>query len=250
MSESDASRINRRLRAARERLDWSREALAFHTGLSWSAIAQIESGRRSNVRPATLAALSDALGVSIDYLLGRDDSGRSMLEHCAMVYATHDEFLESASEFIAEGIKRSEATLAVTTASKIRLLRKEIGGKAADVTFVEARRWYTTPSAALVGYREFVEQNLQSGSGWIRILGEPVWSGRTTSEVARWTRYESLLNLEFARTPVTIACPYDSSALDPAILEQAHATHQHTRTHGETARNPNYVEPSHFALEP
>jgi transcriptional regulator with XRE-family HTH domain len=250
MSETDASRIDQRLRAARERLGWSREALAFHTGLSWSAIAQIESGRRSNVRPATLARLSDALGVSIDYLLGRDESGRSMLEHCAMLYATDDEFLESAGEFIAEGIKRSEATLTVTTAAKIRLLRRELAGASDQVTFLEARHWYSTPAAALARYREFVEQGLQSGSSWIRILGEPVWSGRTTSEVALWTRYESLLNLEFAGTPVSITCPYDTSALDPGILEQAHATHQHTRTHGETARNPDYVEPSHFALEP
>jgi transcriptional regulator with XRE-family HTH domain len=250
MSETDASRIDSRLRAARERLGWSREALAYHTGLSWSAIAQIESGRRSNVRPTTLGLLSDALGVSIDYLLGRDDSGRAMLEHCAMLYATPDEFLEGTRDFITEGIKRSDATLAVTSAPKIRLLRKEFGNTAPNVTYVEARRWYTTPAVALAGYRKFVEQSLQAGSGWVRILGEPIWSGRTTSEVALWTRYESLLNLEFARAPVAIRCPYDTSALDPRILEQAHATHKHTSAHGEKALNPNYVDPSQFALDP
>ena len=52
-----------------ERLGWTREALAFHSGLSWSAIAQVESGRRTNLRPSTLAALSRPLGVSIDYLV-------------------------------------------------------------------------------------------------------------------------------------------------------------------------------------
>jgi len=249
VSDTHASAIDRRLRAARERLGWSREALAFHSGLSWSAIAQIESGRRTNLRPTTLAVLSDALGVSIDYLLGRDDRGRSMLKHCTMLYATHEEFVENASQFIAEGLERSEATVAVTTAPKIRLIQKELGDKAAEVTYVEARRWYSTPMSALAGYRKFIDQSLELGSGWIRILGEPVWSGRSTSEVALWTRYESLLNLELAGAPITVLCPYDTSALDPRILEHAQATHPHTRTHSEIARNPRYVEPSRFALE-
>jgi transcriptional regulator with XRE-family HTH domain len=217
--------------------------------MSWSAIAQIECGRRTNVRPTTLTMLSEALGVSVDYLLGRDGSGGSMLEHYALLYATPDEFVESAGPFVAEGIERSEATLAVTTARKIKLLRELLGADASEVTFVEARRWYTTPAASLAAYRAFIEQKLESGVGWIRILGEPVWSGRSASEVALWTRYESLLNLEFAGVPVTVVCPYDTSALRSQILEQARATHQHTRVHGEVAANPEYIEPSRFALE-
>ena len=58
-----------RVRAAGVRLGWSREALAVRSELSWSAIAQVESGRRKNVRPQTLSALAEALGVTIDYLV-------------------------------------------------------------------------------------------------------------------------------------------------------------------------------------
>jgi transcriptional regulator with XRE-family HTH domain len=241
--------IDRRVKAARGHLGWSREALAFHSGLSWSAIAQIESGRRTNVRPTTLSVLADALGVTVDYLLGRA-GGQSMLDHYALLYATEEEFVESAGRFVAEGIERSEATLAVTTAPKIKLLRKRLGADAAEVTFVEARRWYTTPAAALAAYRTFLEEKLASGSGWIRILGEPVWSGRSRSEVSLWTRYESLLNVEFAGVPATVVCPYDTSALGAGILNQACATHRHSRVHGELAANPEYIEPCTFALEP
>jgi hypothetical protein len=202
------------------------------------------------VRPNTLAALADALGVSTDYLLGRDGGGRSMLEHCALLYATDDEFIDYAGQFLADGIERSEATLAVTTPRRIRLLRNALGGSAAEVTFVEASRWYKAPAPALASYRTFIEQKLKSGSDWIRIIGEPLWSGRSTSEVALWTRYESLLNLELGAAPATIVCPYDTSALDPGLLEQAHATHQHTRVHGEVSPSAKYVEPGEFALEP
>ena len=60
------------LRRAREDRGWSREDLAHHSGVSYGAIAQIETGRRTDVRLRSLVALADALGVSVDALLGRD----------------------------------------------------------------------------------------------------------------------------------------------------------------------------------
>src|SRR5438105_15524308 len=65
-----ASRVAASVRSARERAGWSREALAHYSGLSWAAIAQIESGRRQEVRVSSLLALAGALGVSVDYLAG------------------------------------------------------------------------------------------------------------------------------------------------------------------------------------
>ena len=58
-----SSRLGESLKAARARAGWSREALAYHSGVSWSAIAQIESGRRNDVRLSSLSALAEALGV-------------------------------------------------------------------------------------------------------------------------------------------------------------------------------------------
>jgi DNA-binding XRE family transcriptional regulator len=64
------------LRRAREGRGWSREDLAHHSGVSYAAIAQIETGRRTDVRLRSLVALADALGVTVDALLGRGPSGR------------------------------------------------------------------------------------------------------------------------------------------------------------------------------
>jgi DNA-binding XRE family transcriptional regulator len=59
------------LRRLRAEHGWSREDLAVHSGVSQAAIAQIETGRRIDVRLRSLVALADALGVSIDELAGR-----------------------------------------------------------------------------------------------------------------------------------------------------------------------------------
>ena len=117
---SEPTGIGTRLRAARERLGWSREALAVHSELSWSAIAQVESGRRRNLRPRTLSALAGALGVSIDYLVNGAPSSPAMLEHRVLVYETDQEFVETVGPFLSEGIERSEALLAVTTSGRIQ----------------------------------------------------------------------------------------------------------------------------------
>ena len=89
------SPIARSLRAARDAASvGGREALAYHSGLSCAAIAQIESGRRRDVRLASLAALAEALGVSIDYLAGRPVAGSQLLEHHSeFIYDSNDDYL-------------------------------------------------------------------------------------------------------------------------------------------------------------
>jgi transcriptional regulator with XRE-family HTH domain len=242
--------IGSRVRAARERLGWTREALAFHSGLSWSAIAQVESGRRTNVRPSTLMALSRPLGVTIDYLVGGGQSPQTMLNHCAFPYRAEDQFKTTMGSFLAEGVERSEAMLAVTTGPNIELLREHLGGDARSVVFIDSSSFYSTPIAALTAFRAFTEDKLGRGAPWVRIVGEPIWAERSDVEVRLWTRYESLFNLEFAASAVTVVCPYDERSLAPAIVTQAHLTHPHTIGGTGISHNADYADPGTFALEP
>jgi transcriptional regulator with XRE-family HTH domain len=247
---SDSGGIGSRIRAARERLGWTREALAFHAGISWSAIAQVESGRRKNLRPSTLAALSRPLGVSIDYLVDGGQWRPTMLEHSAFIYRTEDEFRRAMGLFLAEGIERSEAILAVTTGPNIELLCGHLGNDARRVEFIDASDFYSTPVAALEAYRAFSEANLERGATWVRVVGEPMWAGRSDADVRSWTRYESLFNLVFAGFPLTVVCPYDERSVAPEILRQAHLTHPHMVDERGISQCPGYTEPGRFALEP
>jgi transcriptional regulator with XRE-family HTH domain len=216
--------------------------------MSWSAIAQIESGRRKNIRPDTLSALSGALGVTTDYLIHGGSPPATMLSHQALVYGSDEDFLAAAGGFLAEGLERSEATLAVTTKRNIGLLREQLGSMGRKIDFVEARTWYTTPISALHSYRAFVDDKVESGAPWIRILGEPVWAGRSRSEIQLWTRYESLVNLVFSASPASVLCPYDQRQVAPAIVRQARHTHPHTYEAEGTASNSDYREPGEFVL--
>lgn len=247
---TEPSGIGTRLRAARERLDWSREALAFHSGLSWSAIAQIESGRRRNVRPQTLSALASALGISIDYLIHGTSSSSVMLEHQALLYQTDQEFVSTVVPFLSEGIKRSEGLLAITTKANVEQLREHLGSDAERVEFIEREGWYTGPARALHALEAFVDAKLRAGAPWVRIVGEPIWAGASATETGRWTRYESLLNLALASSPTTILCPYDKRSVSAEVARQALLTHPHTVGSDGIASSAEYTDPSGFVLEP
>jgi hypothetical protein len=209
----------------------------------------VETGRRTNLRPSTLTALSRALGVTIDYLVDGSLSRPTMLVHSAFRYDTDDQFQTVIGPFLAEGIERSEALLAVTTGANIELLRDHLGKDARSVEFVDASAFYTTPVAALDGYRCFSERQLERGAAWVRLVGEPVWVGRSDAEVRLWTRYESLFNLAFAATPLTIVCPYDERSVAPEIVRQSQLTHPHKVDAGGISPCPDYTGPGRFALE-
>jgi transcriptional regulator with XRE-family HTH domain len=237
------------VRAARERLGWTRETLAFHAGISWSAIAQVESGRRTNLRPSTLAALSRPLGVSIDYLVAATLTRPAMLEHSVFPYRTDDQFGTTVGSFLADGFERSEATLAVTTGPNIELLREHLGRDARSVTFLDASGFYSTPMAALEAYRAFFGAALERGAPWVRVVGEPSWAGRSDTEVRVWTRYESLFNLVFSASPATVVCPYDERSVAPEIVRHAHLTHPSAVSDHGVSPSPEYADPARLGLE-
>jgi transcriptional regulator with XRE-family HTH domain len=246
---SDPSHLASRVRAARERLGWSREALAYRAGLSWSAIEQIESGRRRNARPDTLEALSRALSVTIDYLVHGGEPP-TMLSHQVLVYRDDDSFLAAAGPFLAEGAERSEALLAVTTARNIEVLREWLGKGAGQVAFVEAETWYSSPVSAMSAYRAFLADERAQSSPWARIVGEPVWAGRSQEEIRVWNQYEALVNVAFGQMPVTVLCPYDERSVDPEIVSTARLTHPRILEGDVLEDNPSYQDPGEFVLAP
>jgi transcriptional regulator with XRE-family HTH domain len=244
------SRLAGVLRSARERAGWSREALAYHSGLSWAAITQIEAGRRQEVRTSSLLALANALGVTVDYLVGGEATvSPKLLRHRVLIYSADEQYLAFAVPFVIEGLKRSDSLLAVTARRQIDLLRDALADEAARVQFRDSSEWYSSPHRALTDYRAFVKEQFARGAPWVRIIGEPVWSGRSEGEIAEWTQYESILNLSFASSPATIVCPYDARSVPEGIIAGARQTHPELVDNGDTTPSLAYQEPEDFLLK-
>jgi transcriptional regulator with XRE-family HTH domain len=243
-----ASRIGAVLRLARVRVGWSREALAYHSGVSGAAIAQIESGRRQDIRLSTLAALSGALGVSVDYLAGTPTATTTLFQHRVVLYGSDDAFLAAASPFLSDGAEESHCLLAVTTPAKEALLRDSLGDRAACVEFADWDNWYWSPRHALDHYGAFVSQKSEAGAVWIRVVAEAAWENDTEAEITKWARYESLVNLVFASSPATIMCTYDERAFPGEVLACARQTHPELVHGHETSPSGAYQAPEDYLL--
>jgi transcriptional regulator with XRE-family HTH domain len=63
--------IGQRIRRARRRKGWTQAELGLRSGLRESVICKYELGYHIP-NPENLSRIADALGVSVDYLLGRE----------------------------------------------------------------------------------------------------------------------------------------------------------------------------------
>jgi transcriptional regulator with XRE-family HTH domain len=243
------SRIGSALKAARLRKGWSRETLAHHSGVSWSAIAQIESGRRKDVRSGTLAALARALGVTVDYLIGAAKAtAPRLLEHRFLSYGSDEDYLMSAVPFLAEGVDRSESLLVITTGEQTHLLRDSLTDRADGVVFADQAEWYRSPATAIGSYLTFVNEKLEAGAAWIRVVAEIAPASRSDAENAAWTRYESLVNVAFASAPATVMCTYDDRSWPEDVITDARRIHPEVVDGVEATMNSDYREPEDFLI--
>jgi transcriptional regulator with XRE-family HTH domain len=219
--------------------------------VSWSAIAQIESGRRKDVRLSSLSALADALGVSVDHLIGSAAAGSTphLFEHRVLTYGSDEDFVTAVIPFLEEGIEQSEHVLAITTESKTGLLRGALGERAVQIEFADWADWYQSPKHALERYGDLVERAVSAGAVWIRVVAEAAWAHDNDAEIGAWTRYESLVNLVFSPSPATILCTYDERDFSPDVVAETHTTHPEIVLGGNTRTSPSYRQPEDYLLE-
>jgi hypothetical protein len=199
------------------------------------------------VRLSSLVALAAALGVSVDYLVSGTFSPR-LLAHRALIYGSDDEYVASTVPFLLEGITRSDYLMAVTAKRHMGLLRDALGGEARHVEFLDASEWYRSINGAASGYRAVLQERFERGAPWIRVVAEPVWTGRSEAELAEWIRYESVVNLVLASSPATIVCTYDARAVPDAVLAGARHTHPEVAPAGDATAALAYREPEDFLL--
>lgn len=78
----------------------------------------------------------------------------------------------------------------------------------------------------------------------VRIVGEPIWAGRSPAEIVEAIRHEALLNLAFAGTAVEVLCPSETNALAADVVSAARRTHPTIMSHGRYTVSPSYADPA------
>ena len=145
--------------------------------------------------------------------------------HEAVLYRGDDDFVGSTVPFVQEGLARDEAVLVAVIPPRIDLLRDALGDDAAGVAFVDMAELGANPARIIPAWAGFVAEQLETDRPF-RGIGEPIWQGRRPEEIVECQIHEALLNLAVPpEAPFRLLCPYDTSALDQDVIEEALRTH-------------------------
>jgi anti-sigma regulatory factor (Ser/Thr protein kinase) len=150
----------------------------------------------------------------------------STYRHEAFLYAGEDDFLRGTVPFVQDGVAAGQPVMVAVVPDRLELLRSAVGSECADrVRWVDMARLGENPGRIIPAWLDFVTQH-GAGRQPVRGVGEPVWAGRRPSEVTECQLHEALLNLAVEpETALWLRCPYDVTALDADVLQEAARSH-------------------------
>ncbi|MFI1719711.1 anti-sigma factor RsbA family regulatory protein [Streptomyces sp. NPDC020489] len=144
--------------------------------------------------------------------------------HPALFYGDAQEYLAGTVPFVREGLEAGEPVAVAVPGDNLGLIRDALGTDADTVRLLDMREAGRNPGRIIPGVlRAFADA--QPPGRRVRIIGEPIWAGRTSGEYPACVQHEALINAAFADRHATILCPYDVRRLDETVLADAWATH-------------------------
>ncbi|MFC0437009.1 MEDS domain-containing protein [Kutzneria buriramensis] len=168
--------------------------------------------------------------------------------HQSCIYGSDAEFLSMAVPFVQDGLRRNEPVLVTTTSANLDLVQQALGAQASDVDYAESAYFGRRPPQRATAFQRYWTRHRPAApSGVVRILAEPIWFGRSQREVAAWKRMEAGLNVVLADTTIWMICPYDTRAVDAAIIRDALRTHPECVAGRRAEPCSQFVTPAEFA---
>jgi anti-sigma regulatory factor (Ser/Thr protein kinase) len=172
-------------------------------------------------------------------ILPRVQTDATTFRHEALLYSGERGFMDGTLPFVRGAVAREEPILVAVSTRKISLLRGALGADADRVRFADMARIGANPARIIPAWSDFAAEHAGRG---LRGIGEPIWAGRSATELSECHRHEALLNLAFAETPdFWLMCPYDTGALAPEVVEEAACTHPHLREGSADRESPTYA---------
>lgn len=160
--------------------------------------------------------------------------------HVGFFYVAHDEYARTVTGFLRTGLAEGEALFVAVPAARLSLVKEALGRDVAHVEWADMTQMGRNPAWIIPRIRAFIERH---AGRRVRYVGEPAWASRSAAELREATRHEALINLAFDAADAQILCPYDTAALDPAVIADARRTHPLVLSDGHQEANPGYAVP-------
>ncbi|MEU5362577.1 anti-sigma factor RsbA family regulatory protein [Streptomyces sp. NPDC005925] len=144
--------------------------------------------------------------------------------HPALFYRDEREYVAATVAFVRGGLDAGEPVAVAVPGENLRLVRDALGDRGRAVRFLDMREAGRNPGRIIPGVLRPFADTAPPGRR-VRIVGEPIWAGRSATEYPACVQHEALINAAFRDRAVTILCPYDVRRLDARVLADARVTH-------------------------
>ncbi|MFN2495991.1 MAG: anti-sigma factor RsbA family regulatory protein [Pseudonocardiaceae bacterium] len=163
------------------------------------------------------------------------------LVHEALFYLDTEEYVRGIEGFLREGLELAEPMLVAVPGEHLDVLRSAMDSDAQRVRFVDMAEAGRNPGRIIPTLLYSFAQ--EHPAGRVRIVGEPVWPGRTPAEYRAALQHEALVNVALADQAATILCPYDRRGLSVVALADARRTHPVLVGGGLRELSDDYADP-------
>lgn len=149
--------------------------------------------------------------------------GPKAFVHPALFYRDSQDYARRTVAFLKEGLARGEPAAVAVPGPNLELIRAGLGPDADGIVFLDMTDVGRNPGRIIP--RVLLRFADAHPRGRVRIIGEPIWAGRSEAEYPACAQHEALINAAFEGREATILCPYDVTRLAPAVVADARLTH-------------------------
>jgi anti-sigma regulatory factor (Ser/Thr protein kinase) len=165
----------------------------------------------------------------------------SRFDHPALFYRDQRDYLSVTVPFIRDGLAVEEPVMVAVPPANLQLLREALGGDAAEIDLYDMSVAGRNPGRIIADVLlTFADKHAGQR---VRIIGEPIWPGRTATEYPACVQHEALINTAFAAKNATILCPYQLRGLSQVVIDDAKRTHPTLWADDDRMSSGHYVSP-------
>jgi anti-sigma regulatory factor (Ser/Thr protein kinase) len=170
--------------------------------------------------------------------LGRGGLGQCALEqgalrHVAFFYRDPAERRARILGFARDGLAQGEPLFIAGPAA--RALGDQLVAEPGEFVCSDITDAGRNPARIIPELRAFLDEH---DGQRVRVIGEPIWPGRSTAEIREVIRHEALVNLAFSEARATFLCAFDVTRLSSAAISGLQRTHPERVGGGRPAATP------------
>lgn len=166
----------------------------------------------------------------------------TVFDHPGLLYRDSAELLSATVPFVRDAAAAGDPVLVALPRHNLDLVHRALtAGVAGRVDFADMALAGRNPGRIIPGL--LLRYASAHPGRPVRVVGEPVWPGRTPLEYPACAAHELLINTVFAGRDAAILCPYDAVMLNRAAIADAWRTHPVMIEAGERVPSPSFGDP-------